>query len=318
MKDQFERQINYLRISVTDLCNLRCVYCMPEDGVQKRGHQDVLRTEEILEITGAAAGLGVNKVRVTGGEPLIKPGIVELCRDIARIPGIEELSITTNGVLLADMAADLKNAGVCRVNISLDTLDADKYREVTRGGDIRRILRGIEAAQACGLTPVKLNAVLMNGFNDDEIERFVGLTRYDNLEMRFIELMPIGEGIELWENAYLPNEYVLEKVPELMPVDSDYPGVARRYSLPGAVGKVGLINPVSSHFCKNCNRIRLTADGKLKPCLHSEAEVDIRGLHGRELLEAMRAAVLSKPKSHEELSAACPSGAGRRMNQIGG
>ena len=314
MKDQFEREITYLRVSITDLCNLRCRYCMP-DGVCRKRHEDILSFEEIEEIVTAAAQLGVRKVRITGGEPLVRRGCVELCRKIAQVPGIREIDLTTNGVLLERYARELKDAGVTRVNISVDSLDPDKYRDITGGGNLSAALAGIRAAQAAGLTPVKLNTVLIGGFNDDEIPTFVELTRRSPLELRFIELMPMGG--RFGKEAYLPGDTVLERVPELVPVPHGG-GVARLYRLPDGLGRVGLISPLSRHFCASCNRLRLTSEGNLKPCLHSNQEIPVRGKHGEELLETLRQAIYAKPQMHGVLDAEHPSEAGRSMNTIGG
>lgn len=317
MKDQFEREITYLRVSITDRCNLRCRYCMPEEGVCKVLHQDILSYEEIEEIVQAAAELGITKVRVTGGEPLVRPGCPALCRKLARVPGIHEVTLTTNGVLLENQAEALKEAGVSRVNVSLDTLDREKYKTITRGGDISQVLRGIEKAREVGLTPLKINAVLIGGFNDDEIPAFVELTRNHPVELRFIELMPMGPGAEYGEAAYLPGQTVLERVPELQALPQEV-GVARLYRLPGGQGQVGLISPLSRHFCGSCNRLRLTAEGALKPCLHSSQEISLRGLHGEALKQAILEAVAAKPKMHGTLDACHSSEAGRTMNTIGG
>lgn len=317
MKDQFNREITYLRVSITDRCNLRCRYCMPEAGVCKLQHQDILRYEEILEIVSMAAELGIKKVRVTGGEPLVRLGCADLCAGISAIPGIQEVVITTNGILLEQQAEALHQAGVRRVNVSLDTMDPEKYRQITGGGEIQRVLRGIEKARDVGLTPIKINTVLMGGFNDGEISDFVEMTREHPIELRFIELMPMGPGAEFGESAYLPGQTVLDRVPELQPIPADG-GVARLYQLPGAVGRVGLISPLSRHFCGSCNRLRLTSEGALKPCLHSNQEIPLRGLHGDALREAICAAIAAKPKMHGALDAHHSSQAGRNMNTIGG
>lgn len=317
MEDNYARSITYLRVSVTDLCNLRCRYCMPECGVDKRDHGDILRFEEIVEIVTAAAELGVRKVRITGGEPLVRPGLPELCRRLSLIPGVEELDLTTNGLLLERDAQALKEAGVCRVNISLDTLKPDRFAEMTRGGDLNQVFRGIEAARRAGLTPIKLNTVLIGGFNDDEISDLVELTRHEDLEVRFIELMPLGPGAEFPAKAFLPCNTVLERVPELRPLEQTC-GVARLYQLPGARGRVGLISPVSHDFCSRCDRVRLTSDGKLKPCLHSDKEISLRGLQGAELRKTLAEAVRSKPWSHQPLEPGHPTAGGRSMNRIGG
>lgn len=317
MKDQFEREISYLRVSVTDRCNLRCRYCMPPGGVCKLAHEDVLRYEEIVEIVSAAAELGITKVRVTGGEPLVRPGVTGLCAQLAALPGIREVSVTTNGVLLERYARELKEAGVRRVNVSLDTMDPEKYRTITGGGDLSMALSGLRAAAEAGLLPIKLNAVLIGGFNDDEIEDFVELTREQDIQLRFIELMPLGPGAAFGPEAYLPGDTVLKRVPELRPEAEDG-GVARLYCLPGGQGKVGLIAPVNRHFCGACNRLRLTSEGHLKPCLHSSQEVPLRGLHGTALKEAIAEAIRRKPAAHGDLTPGHASEAGRPMNTIGG
>jgi len=317
MRDDFGREINYLRISLTDKCNLRCIYCMPEEGVTKLEHRDILSFDEIVEIVREAAKLGINKLRLTGGEPLIRRGVVELCRELKAIEGIEEIALTTNGTLLPKLAKPLKEAGVQRINISLDTMDPVKYRKMTRVGELDDALNGIRAAVEAGLGPIKINSVLIGGFNDDEIETMVGLTKQYPIEMRYIELMPIGDTNIFGENAYIPCETVLQRMPELEPIPQDN-GVAARYRLPGALGTVGLIRPLSCSFCDRCCRMRLTADGFLKPCLHSKEEIPIRGLHGEALRECLQRAILRKPKEHGELSAHSRSEADRNMNAIGG
>lgn len=317
MKDLYERKINYLRISVTDLCNLRCRYCMPAEGVEKLDHSQTLTHEEIVEITRAAVELGIDKIRITGGEPLVHRDIVELCRSLGAIPGIRDMAMTTNATLLAPVAEALKVAGINRINISLDTLDPEKYRAITRGGNLDDALSGIRAAISCGMTPVKLNAVLIGGFNDDEIPALAGLTMAYPVEMRFIELMPIGDNREFGEGAYIPNTTVLEKLPELTHVKTD-DGVASLYTLPGAMGRVGLISPLSHEFCNRCSRLRLTSDGYFKPCLHSAEEIPVRGLHGEALKNAIRTAIYHKPARHPELSAGERSESKRGMNGIGG
>ena len=316
MRDPFDREIRYLRVSVTDLCNLRCVYCMPPQGVCKRRHGDILSFEEIEEIVRAAVELGVNKIRLTGGEPLVRRGIADLCRRLGAIQGVEDLSMTTNGVLLPPLAKELYAAGLRRINISLDTLDAEKYRALTRGGDLAEALAGIRAAAEAGMSPIKINTVLLGGYNDDEIPALADLTRQYPVEVRFIELMPMGCAHAFGPEAYLPNSVVLERVPGLQPEGAS--GVAKLYRLPGAPGRVGLISPLSCAFCGGCDRLRLTADGKLKPCLHSGDEIPLRDLHGAALREAILEAVRRKPVRHGELSWRERSQAGRDMNEIGG
>ncbi len=317
MIDTYGRTINYLRLSVTELCNLRCRYCMPEEGVCKKRHEEMLTQEETVRAVRAAASLGITKLRVTGGEPLVKPNIVPLCRQLAAIEGIRELCITTNGTLLPRLALPLREAGVKRLNISLDTLDTEKYRYITRCGSLAEALAGIEAALDAGYEKIKLNAVLIGGFNDDEIRPLAELTRRWPVDLRFIELMPMLEDKVFGPEAFLPYTAVLEALPELTRVEADG-GVARLYRLPGAQGKVGLISPISAHFCAECNRIRMTADGKLKPCLHSAEELSLKGLDDEGMAEVFRRAILSKPQWHGELSYSNRSHANRTMNQIGG
>lgn len=306
-----------MRVSVTELCNLRCRYCMPEEGIAKRAHEEMMTAEETIMAVSAAARLGIRKIRVTGGEPLVKRGIVKLCGAISAIPGIEEVCMTTNGTLLPQFARELKEAGVSRLNISLDTLNPEKYRYITRRGELEEALAGIRAAEEAGFSKIKINNVLMGGFNDDEITDFVNLTREKPIEVRFIELMPIGGGIGFDRAGFVSCETVLEKVPELVSLKREE-GVASLYRLPGAAGRVGLIRPISCEFCEGCNKIRLTADGKLKPCLHSSEEISLKGMDEEQMERTLRAAILDKPQKRETLSADSPSRAGRDMNQIGG
>ena len=317
MIDKYGREISYLRLSVTELCNLRCRYCMPEDGVCKKRHEDMLTREEMLDAVKAAAELGIRKVRITGGEPLVKRDILSICRGVARTEGIEEVCITTNGLLLPELAKPLREAGVSRVNISLDTLDEKKYAYITRRGSLAGAVAGIKAALDAGFDKVKINTVLIGGFNDEEIPALAELTRRYPIDLRFIELMPMLDSREFGPEAFIPCSVVTDKLPELQPEPQDR-GVARLFRLPGAMGRIGLISPVSSHFCASCNRIRLTADGKIKPCLHSGQEFSVKGLDHEGMLEQLRAAILAKPACHQELSAQSLSHAGRNMNQIGG
>lgn len=317
MIDNYGRVIDYMRISVTELCNLRCRYCMPEDGIVKRAHDEMMTAEETIDAVKAAVSLGIKKIRITGGEPLVKRGIVKLCDAISAIEGVEELCITTNGTLLPKFGKELREAGVSRVNISLDTLDPDKYREITRVGELSNALAGIDAAFEAGFDNIKINNVLMGGFNDDEIGDFVRLTVDRPIEVRFIELMPIGGGMDFDRSGFISCQQVLSKVPEMEPLERSE-GVAVLYRLPGAKGRVGLIRPISCEFCGDCNKIRLTSDGMLKPCLHSDAELCIKGLQLDEMKEVMRNAVLQKPEMRDKLDADNPSHAGRNMNSIGG
>ena len=314
MKDQYGRAVDYLRLSVTDLCNYRCRYCMPEEGVCKLSHRDVLSVEECVEAVRAAARCGVTKVRLTGGEPLVRRGILDICRGIAAIPEIQELCLTTNGSRLPELAGPLRQAGVDRLNISLDTLRPERFAAMTRTGTLRQALEGIAAAEEAGFTGLKVNAVLIGGFNDDEIGDFLDLTVEKPWEVRFIELMPMGPCAEWDRSCFLSSQAVLERFPQLEPVEAQ--GVALRYRLPGARGTVGFVSPLSHTFCAKCRRIRITADGRLKSCLHSREEIPLKGLRGRELEEAIRRGILQKPEEHHLTQR--PSDTPRSMNQIGG
>lgn len=312
MKDKCQREITYLRLSVTDLCNLRCRYCMPAEGVAKKQHSEICSVEELVEMAAVAADCGVTKVRLTGGEPLVRRGIVDICRGVAALPGVREVDMTTNGILLPELARPLREAGLHRLNVSLDTLRPDRYAHLTRLGRLEDALAGLRAAAEAGFTGTKLNVVLMAGFNDDEIEDFVALTAEYPLEVRFIELMPMGQADA---GVYLPGDTVLERCRSLVPVEPS--GVARRWRLPGGKGLVGLIEPMSHRFCGRCDRIRITADGRLKPCLHSSQEIILRGLHGEELRQAIRDGIAAKPERHH-MAEEGRSQTERNMNEIGG
>ena len=313
MLDSFAREITYLRISITDRCNYRCRYCMPEEGVEKRAHGDICSLEELRDMAAAAVRCGVKKIRVTGGEPLVRRGAVDFCRMLAEIPGVEELCLTTNGSLLAEQAAALREAGVTHLNISLDTLNEERFRAITRAGTLSDVLRGLESAERAGFEKIKLNCVLLGGVNDDEIADFAALTRAHDWQVRFIERMPMGCGRDF--GAYLPAQAVLERCPELEAISHD--GVAACYRFPGAKGTVGLIAPMSHAFCSECSRVRITADGKLKPCLHSAAELSLRGLSGDELEAAIRRGILMKPERHH-MDETGETEARRGMFAIGG
>ncbi len=275
---------------------------MPEEGIPKRAHRDILTLEEIDEIVSAYVKLGINKVRITGGEPLARKGIVSLIEKISRHSEIKDFALTTNGTYLKTMAKDLRAAGLHRVNISIDTLDEKKYAAMTRGGKLKDVLLGIEKAKEAGLGPIKLNAVLIGGFNDDEIEKFVSLTEQEPIDVRFIELMPIGEVANWSLKNFLPNEYVLEKVPSLRKLkNADPSSPATLYQLPRAKGKIGLISPISCKFCSACNRVRITSEGKLKHCLHSNEEFDLKKVlrEGGDLTEFLKYVILKKPQQHQ-------------------
>ena len=317
MKDGYGREITYMRMSVTQLCNLRCIYCMPEQGVVENAQSDMLTEDEMILAVKAAASLGVKKLRITGGEPLVKKNILSICSRAASVDGIEDLCLTTNGILLPELAVPLRQSGVRRINISLDTLDSRKYARMTRIGSLSGAVAGIRAALDAGFEKVKINTVLIGGFNDDEIVSLAQLTLHYPLDLRFIELMPMNNSGQLGPEAYISDRTVLKMLPDAAAQPPDG-SVARLYRLPGAKGNIGLISPISDHFCGECNRIRLTADGKLKPCLHSAQEYPIKGLDYEQMRRQFERAILEKPAWHGELSASNRSRAGRSMNQIGG
>ena len=326
--DPFGRPINYLRISLTDRCNLRCVYCMPKDGLQWQPRADQLSVEEIVRVVETAAMGGVKRVRLTGGEPLVHPQIVEIVRRIASIPNIEEVSLTTNAMLLERLAQPLADAGLGRVNVSLDSLDADKFKRITRGGDLNRVRKGIAAAEHAHLAPIKLNTVIVRGLNDDEIPALARLTMEHDWHIRFIEVMPIGNAQDWGEGFPAPSErYVSVQEmksqlgiwnlePETSPIGN---GPARTYRVPNALGNVGFISPLGEHFCQNCNRLRLTSDGKLRSCLVIPAEVSLRDAvrQGKPLEAYFEQAIAQKPE-HHDLQVAMPADSKRGMSQIGG
>ena len=317
MIDKLGRNITYLRLSITDRCNLRCRYCMPAEGVCKKNHSDMLTEDEMITAVEAAAALGITKLRITGGEPLIKRNILSLCRRASAVEGIRDVALTTNGILLPQMAQDLKDAGVNRLNLSLDTLDPECYAYITRIGTLDQALEGLRVALDTGFDKIKINAVLIGGFNDGQIRDLAELTRRYPVDMRFIEMMPMYDNPDFNEGSYLPCAKVLEELPELQPVEEDG-SVAKLYRLPDAQGNVGLISPLSAHFCSACNRIRLTADGKLKPCLHSGDEYSLKGLDFDGMKAMLEEVIWNKPAWHGDLDAAHLSQAGRTMNQIGG
>ncbi len=300
MIDGYNRKIHYVRLSVTDLCNLKCQYCMPEKGICKKDHAEVLRLEEAYSIVKALTELGVDKVRLTGGEPLVRNGIMTLVERIAALPEIKDFSMTTNGILLEHYAKSLKEAGMNRINISLDTLDSEKFSEITRGGDLETVLRGIQAARDAGLTPIKLNVVVINGFNTDEVEAFIDMADED-MEVRFIELMPIGEAAAWSSEQFISNNALIREYGYLFEEEeAAHSGPARYYRKKNGKGRVGFINPISEHFCSACNRIRVTPDGFLKTCLHSNEEVALRpSVDNPDALKAViRQAVHEKPLRH--------------------
>jgi cyclic pyranopterin phosphate synthase len=325
LSDSFQRPINYLRISVTDRCNLRCIYCMPAEGIDLRPHSDILSYEEIYTIAQSAAELGINKLRITGGEPLVRLGLPQLIQMLAGIETIDDIALTTNGVLLADYAAELKSAGLKRVNVSLDTLKADRFKQITRAhSELKQVLEGIEAARRVGLEPVKLNMVVMSGINDDELLDFAAKTIDEEWHVRFIELMPVaGNGDNSFH--FLAASEMRKRLEPLGELEPCLPtvgnGPAKYFRLPKAKGTIGFITPVSEHFCFNCNRMRLTADGKLRPCLMSDYEIDLKtplrqGVSKAGLKKLFKKAVAEKPLKHNLAEGKVPNG--RPFSHVGG
>lgn len=330
--DPFGRIHDYLRISVTDRCNLRCIYCMPEEGMEFQPKEEIMTFEEIAEVVAALAPLGLKKLRITGGEPLVRKEIEKLIAMLADIPGIEDIAMTTNGLLLAQKADRLKQSGLSRLNISLDSLRPERFAMITRGGDVGKVLEGLRAAEAAGFDPIKLNVVLMKGINDDEIRDFLELTLHSPLNVRFIEYMPIGEASDRWRKSYTPLTAVTEVCKQAgweyeTAVISKSNGPSQNMRIARARGTFGLIHPVSDHFCDSCNRLRLTADGHIKACLYWSDELHVRRFTGSSNPEAIRGLFLqalgAKPKNHEmalalnhQQQSHLPTS--RRMSQIGG
>ncbi|MCL4474725.1 MAG: GTP 3',8-cyclase MoaA [Nitrospirae bacterium] len=327
LQDKFSRIIDYMRISITDRCNLRCVYCMPGTGIMPIEHREILSYEEIVRVVKVAAALGVRKIRITGGEPLARKNVAYLIASLRNITGIEDMSLTTNGVLLEKYAKELADAGLNRVNISLDSLMPERYREMTRGGEISPVMKGIEAAEKAGLLPVKINMVPIRGLNDDEIEEFAGLTLNTPYHVRFIEFMPIGAG-DLWsDKRYISTDEIktrVEKIGALSPVRLRRDGPARYYRLEKAPGVIGFISALTHHFCDDCNRLRITADGKLRPCLFSETEIDLKPAlrttpppPDKEIERLLRLSIEVKPEGHN-IHQLKDSASLRAMSRIGG
>jgi len=326
MQDLFQRDINYLRLSITDRCNLRCIYCMPQDGVPLTKADEILSFEEFEKIVRSAVLIGIRKVRITGGEPLVRKGIVEFVGRLAAIPEIDDLAITTNGILLAGQAKALKEAGLTRVNLSLDTLQGDRFAEITRGGKLADVLLGIKEAFAAGLVPVKVNMVVMKGFNDDEVFDFARMTREFPIHIRFVELMPIGASDNWCKDRHIPIREIksmLDPLGKLVRAKLGAGnGPAKYYRFPGAPGTIGFISAISNHFCDSCNRLRITSEGQLRLCLHSKQEVDLKGplrngASREELAQIMAEAVRQKPRKHTMGEEGWADNS-RMMSQIGG
>ncbi len=304
LRDTYGRRINYLRLSVTDRCDMRCSYCMPEAGVPKLSHGEVLSYEQLLQLAQAAVAAGIEKIRVTGGEPLVRKGIVPFLERVAEIPGLRQLVLTTNGQLLAGMAGQLRLAGVQRLNISLDSLKPEVFARITRRGDLSRVLAGIDAAEQAGL-PVKLNMVVMRGVNEDEIADFAAMTMEKERTVRFIEYMPAIQDPN-WQSLVVPGAEILarlERAFDFAPViRGELAGPAREFRIAGARGNIGVITALSGHFCQDCNRIRVTASGKVRTCLFSDAEFNLRPLleagDPDAIRQALQGLVAAKPERH--------------------
>lgn len=319
MIDKYGRNINYLRISLTDRCNLRCIYCMPSD-VEFRDEyvNDTLSTEDYKFIIKSMANSGITKLRFTGGEPTLHPGLNELIWFAKNECNINDIAITTNGLNLAQIASTLKANGLNKVNISLDSLKVYKYKSITRGGDLTQVLDGINVCLKEGIK-VKINCVAIKGFNDDEISDFIELIRYNPIDVRFIELMPIGEGQKIYKDGYINVHEMIESIDGLYPVPSEENSPAKYYQFKGAKGRIGVITPLSCSFCKECNRIRVTSNGKIKLCLHSKEEIDIKNYINKPLIfrEVLKDIILGKPEKHN-LVARQSSETTRKMYEIGG
>jgi len=322
--DTYGRRINYLRLSVTDRCNMRCCYCMPAQGVAKLEHREMLSYEELFKVAGACVAQGIEKIRVTGGEPLVRKGVVEFLERLSAIPGLRELVLTTNGLQLEELALPLKKAGVARLNISLDSLKPETFARITRGADLAKVLRGIAAAEQAGFGPLKINMVVMRGVNDDEILDFAALSIDKPYTVRFIEYMPTLKD-EGWGAQSMPGSEILARIAERYPllpmVSSEMAGPARNFKIEGAAGAIGIITPVSGHFCESCNRIRVTAAGKVRGCLFSDEGVDLKPLlldSDPDLLQqTIRRIVSQKPGRHHIAEEGAES-ATVNMSRIGG
>ncbi len=323
LTDAFGRKVDYLRLSITDRCNLRCVYCMPPEGIPLKPASEILSYDELLRIARVAASLGVRKVRVTGGEPLVRGGLVDFIRDLARIPGIEDLAMTTNGIGLAELAAPLKTAGLRRVNVSLDTIRRDRFAEITRCDRLPEVLAGIEGAIRAELSPVKINVVLLHGLLPGEVDDFLSMARERQVTVRFIERMPIGCAPS---EGYVSADGIRDRIlslPGARPAVGGRPAASLDYDIPGFAGRVGLISPVSRKFCSDCNRLRVTSVGHLRNCLFGRETLDLRRLMRNggddEVVAAMiRQAVASKTEGHDLCGSGSVPSAAEPMSRVGG
>jgi len=304
--DTYGRRINYLRLSVTDRCNLRCSYCMPVEGVAKLSHAEVLSYADLLRISAEAVAAGIEKIRITGGEPLVRKGILSFLERLSALPGLKELVLTTNGILLKEMAQGLRDAGVQRLNISLDSLQAESFARITRGGELARVLEGMEAAERVGFAPHKINVVVMRGVNDAEILDFVKLTLVRPYAVRFIEYMPTCGDAD-WRELCVPGSEIMERIAANYVIEetknSERSGPSKNFRVQGAIGSLGIITAMTGHFCDGCNRLRVTASGTAKGCLFSGAGVDLRPIlatgDDKLLRQEIQRIVAAKPGRHE-------------------
>jgi cyclic pyranopterin phosphate synthase len=327
LTDRYQRPIDYLRVSITDRCDLRCIYCTPLGGSPKLAHDDILSYEEFLHLIQVAVDMGITKVRLTGGEPLVRKGVTDFCRRLAGLPGLQSLSLTTNGVMLEELAQDVYDAGIRRINISLDTLQPQKFLRITRRDEFHRVWRGIQAVENVGFSPIKINVVAMRGINDDEILDLAKLTLDRAYHIRFIEFMGFNNDSNWLHQHYVSADEILANLRTLAPLEQitarHTNGPARHFRWPKAAGMIGIISPVSNHFCAACNRIRLTADGKLRNCLFSDQEVDIKsslrqGGTDAELSQILRDSIDNKPEKHSLQSDVFRKCQSRPMVAIGG
>lgn len=324
--DEPNRTVNYLRLSITDRCNMRCTYCMPEEGIDFLPHSEVLTYEELLHLVRLAVQRGIRKIRLTGGEPLVRKGIIGFLERLCEIEGLDEITLTTNGVLLKKFAADLKTSGICRVNVSLDSLKRERFLQITGRDYFDQVWEGIQEVERLGFDPIKINVVAMKGVNDDEILDFARLTLAKPYHVRFIEFMPVGKENGWTAEKFIPTHVIFNRIQtlgEMRPIASKIlDGPAQRFVLDGGKGEIGFIGALSNHFCKQCNRLRITSEGHLRSCLFSDREIDLKGplRNGRrdaDLLELITFAIENKPKSHESLHQG-PRKCVRHMSSIGG
>lgn len=322
--DNYNRIINYLRLSITDFCNLSCVYCQPYREIIKKSHDDILRYEEVIRLMRLFVKVGVSKIRLTGGEPLIKKNVGYIIKEVLKNKEIVDFSLTTNGTLLAEKASSLKEAGLKRINISLDSLNPAKYKKITQNGELEKVLEGIKEAIKVGFEPIKINVVSLKGVNDDEAVDFVRFALNNKLQIRFIEFMPMGESKNYWKDKFLHTDYIKKELGKVFSLVAERKsvksGLAEYFRVENTAGIIGFINPISGHLCDKCNRIRITPDGKIRLCLESEEEVDIKELvrenkSDQEIMDKIIEAVKLKPKKHQF---SIGKRNGRLMSRIGG